>query len=226
MKSNLQQSLKSVMDQADALINDVGNRAPTDAENKQLADFSKQAEALKSQIDNLDKLDAVKAWGRQSEGSVVKQAEFIRDAMPGEGEIPGVSADPTSGEMYAIDGAFKSVGQKKLDALKSGGYKDAFSEYIRSQGLGRSLKGDAMKVLNEGTDTSGGFWIPPDYRPELIKKIAAMSSVRPNASVFTTGTDHITFPAVTYNRSTADDTYANIFTSGVLPENPEKQCIH
>jgi len=69
--------------------------------------------------------------------------------------------------------------------------------------------------LNEGSDPSGGFWLPPDFRPELVKKMSVMATVRPNARVYTTGTDHITFPSVNYNGSTSDDTYANLFTSGV-----------
>jgi HK97 family phage major capsid protein len=215
MKEMLQKQLKSVIESADNLIKDVGERQPTDAENKQLAEFSAKATALKDQIDAASKLEAVKDWSKQSSGSVVAAAEFQREAMPGEGEIAGVGADPVSGEMYAIDGAFKSVGEKKLAALKSGQYKDSFAEYIRAAGLGRSMKGDAMKVLSEGSDTGGGFWIPPDYRPDLVKKIAAMQTIRPNSSVYTTGTDHITFPAVTYNGSTTDDTYATLFTSGV-----------
>jgi HK97 family phage major capsid protein len=216
MKDNLQKSLKNVMEEAERLITDVGERTPTEAENKKLSELSAQAEAFKSQIDNLDKLEAVKQWGKESAGSVVKEAQFIREAMDGEGDIPGVSAT-ADGEMYAVDGMYKGVGEKKLAALKSGAYKDSFADYIRAKGLGKesSMKGDAMKILSEGSDPSGGFWIPPNFRPELIKKMADMSSVRPNASVYATGTDHITFPSVNYNGSTTDDTYANIFTSGV-----------
>lgn len=214
MKEKLQAALKSVIDEADALIGDVGTREPTAAENTKLAELSAKAESIKNQIDNVTKLEAVKAWGEQSSGSVVA-ASFSREAMNGEGEITGVTADPYSGEMFAADGEFKSAGQKKLDSLKKGAYKDAFTDYIRNAGLGRSMKGDAMKILNEGSDPSGGFWVPPDFRPELVKKIAAMSTVRQAAKVYTTGTDHITFPAVNYNGASADDTYANIFTSGV-----------
>jgi HK97 family phage major capsid protein len=49
----------------------------------------------------------------------------------------------------------------------------------------------------------------------LVKKMAVMATVRPNARVYTTGTDHITFPSVNYNGSTVDDASANLFTSGV-----------
>lgn len=211
MKENLQKSLKAVLDEADALIKDVGQREPTDAENTKLAELSSKATTLKDQIDNISKLEAVKKFGQESAGSVVA-AEFQRDAMPGEGDIPGVTASP-DGEMYAVDGQYKSLGQKKLDVLKSGAYKDAFADYIRSEGLKRTMKGDAMKILNEGTDTSGGFWLPPDFRPDLVKRMATMTSIRQNASTFVTGTDHITFPSVQYTGAT-DDPLATLFTSG------------
>ena len=212
MKENLQKSLKSVIDEADNLIKDVGERAPTDAENKRLAELSSKATSLRDQIDNISKIEAAKKFGQESAGSVVA-ASFDREALPGEGEIPGVTSD-ANGEMYAVDGQFKSIGERKLDALKSGKYKDAFSDYVRNKGLGRSMKGDAMKILNEGTDTSGGFWLPPDFRPDLVKRMATMTSVRPNASVFTTGTDHITFPQVQYTGASADDALATLYTSG------------
>ena len=208
MKELLQKSLKSVLDQADAIEADIksAGREPSDAEMKQYNDLLVKAESYRQQIDGASKREALKDWGEQSAGSVVKSS-FDRIADEREGNIPGVSST-ADGELYAVDGNFKHVGEQKLSALKSGAYKDAFADYIRSTGLGRSVKGDAMKILNEGADTSGGFWIPPDFRPELIKKMATMTSVRPNASVFTTGTDAITFPAVSY---TTDDKY----TSGV-----------
>ena len=215
MKDKIQASLKSVLAEADTLIKDVGSREATEAENSKLSDLSTKATQLAQQIDQLTKLEAAKAFGQESAGSFVA-ASFSREALDGEGNLPGISADPISGEMYVNAGSeFKSAGQKKLDALKNGGYKDAFADYIRSEGLKRPMKGDAMKILSEGTDTAGGFWIPPDYRPELIKKIATMSTVRPNATVYTTGTDHITFPAVNYNGNATDDVNANLFTSGV-----------
>lgn len=213
MKDNLNKSLKSVLDEADNLIKDVGTREATAAENQRLADLSAKAGQLTAQIDNLTKLEAAKSFGSQSAGSAVA-AQFSREVVGSEGEILGVTADPYSGEMYAVDGQFKSVGQRKLDALKSGAYKDAFSDYIRNEGLKRPMKGDAMKILNEGTDTSGGFWIPPDFRPDLVKRMAAATTVRQNASVFTTGSDHITFPSVNYTGAT-DDSLATLFTSGV-----------
>ena len=207
-KEYLQQSLKSALEQADRLEADVKaeNREPTDAEMRMYESFVNKAEGYKSQIDNLSKREKISEWAGESSGSAVKSS-FDRIAFEGEGEIPGVTST-ASGELYAVDGAYKGVGERKLQALKSGAYKDAVADYIRMTGLGRTMKGDAMKVLSEGTDPSGGFWIPPDYRPELIKRMSTMATVRPNASVYTTGTDGVTFPASSY---TDDDKY----TSGV-----------
>lgn len=220
MNEKLQASLKKVMTDAENLIKEVGDRTPTEAENKQLAEYTKSANELKAQIDenakNIASLNAVKAWQNQGSGSQVAAAEFSRQTMGNEGDIPGVGME-ASGELYALDGALKSVGDEKLKSLKSGIYKDAFAEMIRAEGLKRpfAMKGDAMKILNEGSDPSGGFWVPPDFRPELQKRMAAMTVVRPNAKVYTTGTDHITFPAVNYTGVSADDALATLFTSGV-----------
>jgi HK97 family phage major capsid protein len=202
MKDILQKSLKSVLDQADAITAQVTaeNRAPSDDEMKSYNALLQQAEGYKNQLDSTAKRDTLEAWANASNGQSVVKTGFDRMALPGEGAIPGVSAEAKSGELYSLDG----VGEQKLQALKSGAYKDAFSGYIRNIGLGRAMKGDAMKVLNEGTDTAGGFWVPPDVRADLIKKMATMTAVRQNATIYTTGSDVISFPKVTY---TTDQNY-------------------
>ena len=196
--TKLHAAYKGLLDQANGILAQAGEAGMTAEQSGQFNTLIQQAESLKGQIEAADKMAKLQEWGSQSTGSAVK-AGFAREAMPGEGEIDGVTAD-ASGELYST----KGVGEQKLAALKSGAYKDAFNDYIRSTGLGRAMKGDAMKVLNEGSDTSGGFWLPPDYRAELIKKVMAMTVIRPNASVYTTGTDSITFPKVTY---TTDNKY-------------------
>lgn len=201
MKDILQKSLKSVLEQADAITAQVTreNRAPSEDEMKSYNALLAQAEGYKTQLDAAAKRDTLESWASASDGQSVVKSGFDRMALPGEGEIKGVTADK-SGDLYSLDG----VGAEKLSALKSGAYKDAFNSYIRNTGLGRGMKGDAMKVLNEGTDTAGGFWVPPDVRSELIKKMATMTAVRQNATVYTTGSDVISFPKVTY---TSDQNY-------------------
>lgn len=198
--SDLKSALKSILTEAQGIVSAAGDRGMTQEQAQNYAALINQAEAVKAQIDTAAKAAQMTQWLEQPAGSVVKSS-FDRMALPGEGEIQGVSAG-SDGEMYAID----PTGEKKLNSLKSGAYKDAFNTYLRAAGTGRSMKGDAMKVLNEGTDTAGGFWLPPDFRAEVVKKLATMTQVRKYASVYTTGTDSITFPKVTY---TADDLYTS-----------------
>lgn len=201
MSENLKAALKSTIEKLD------GYDTSQPLTPEQLTAYKglvAQAESLKNQIDMTNQADALKKWGNQSAGSAVA-ASFDRLALPGEGEIQGVSADPRSGEMYAIDGAYKGVGEKNLAHLKSSAYKSAFADYIRGQGLKNAdMATRAMKVMNEGSWTAGEAWLPPDFRAELIKRMAATTSVRPNASVYTTGTNQVTFPQANY---TADDLY-------------------
>lgn len=171
------------------------------------------ADGLWSKVQLEDKEAKLRQASQMSAGSFVASS-FVGDVPPGEGELPGISQN-AKGELYAMDGAYKGLAEAKLATLKSGGYKDAFAQYVRKQGKTEALKGESMKILSEGSDPTGGFWVPPDFRPDLVKKMAVMASIRPNASVYTTGSDHIRFPSVNYNGSTVDDTYANIFTSGV-----------
>jgi len=72
-------------------------------------------------------------------------------------------------------------------------------------------------------DTAGGFLVPEDYQTELIKKIAAMTAIRPNARVVGTSRDMASWPRVKY---TTDDKY----TSGVrltwTGESPASSTAH
>lgn len=179
-----------------------------------------EAKAAKRAIEDESALKHLQDFSSQPDGeSAVRQSWSGSIADPREGAIDGVSQtrvdvatmasgqkSVTGGELYAFNG----VGEKRLSTLKSGPYKDAVASYVRAAALGNAsaMKGDAMKILQEGIDSSGGFWVPPDMRSEVVKKSAVGAVVRPNAYTFTVGSDVAIFPAVKY---TTDDKY----TSGV-----------
>jgi HK97 family phage major capsid protein len=102
------------------------------------------------------------------------------------------------------------IGERKLRTLKSGAYTDTFVDYLRGaatrNGEWRSaVKDTAMKVLEEGQDPAGGFWVPPTtMRDALIKKSLAPQTVRPNAKVVLTGSNMTTLPSAVY---TTDNNY-------------------
>lgn len=219
MTTKLQESLKAVLDQADALRVKIEGEDTKPEERKEATDQLKglnaKAKEIADQIDALKMANDLKAWSEESDGKAVVPATFDRLALNEEGAIKGLTADPKTGEMHVLEGFDSEDGKKNLDLLNSGAYKDFFIQRLRAQAnprIGndwqRHIKGNAMKILSESSFTAGEAWIPPDYRANLIKRMATMASVRPNANVITTGRDIITFPQVVY---TTDDKY----TSGV-----------
>lgn len=186
----------------------------------------KKAQDLRKLVEQNQVLEAAKAWSRQSDGASVVKTAFAGEAVfPDEGVIPGVTeatdarGKPT-GELIVDESLkgvdpilrreWKMIGAEKLKVLKSGDYQDAFVEYLRAKAAGRAMKATAVKVLQEGADSAGGYWVAPDIRTELVKKMVTIPGVYNDVYRFTVGSDMVTFPKVVY---TSDDKYS----SGVLP---------
>jgi HK97 family phage major capsid protein len=209
MASKLQVELKTLRESAQAIEQELGDSVWPEEKVTAYKAIVAKAEGIRTQIDVQTRADALKQWSEASDGQSAVRSNFSREATYGEGIIDGVTQDPISGELFAV----KSEGEAQLKILKSPAYQDAFAMHMRAKSkLGpdwrAGMKATALKVLSAGTDEAGGFWMPPDYRSELIKKSAAMACVRPNATVITTGSDLVSFPTVKY---TTDQKY----TSGV-----------
>lgn len=213
-KNELQLAMKGHLDAADAILVAGGDKPLTPEQLTKLNEAVAKADAIKAQIDAQDKLEAQKAWSEESAGSAVRTS-FTSTDIHGEGAIPGVSQEPVTveytqngqkrahgGMLYGLD----SLGEAKVKALKDGAYKDAFNDYLRNFTSPRGMKAASMKILQEGVDESGGFWVPPEIRQEIVKKVAVSATVRPAAFTFTTGSDIASFPKVTY---TTDDRYSS-----------------
>jgi HK97 family phage major capsid protein len=207
MKTEAQKRFEALRQQAQDIENQHGDSVwPAEAV-KTYQGIVEEAKQVRQQIEAQDVMKQAKSWAEQSSGSAVRSG-FLGEILPNEGNIDGVTDDGT-GELAD----YKGVGKQKLAALKSGAYKDAFAQHTRMKAIHgpdwRShMKAEHLKILQEGADESGGFWVPPDNRTEVVKKIATMAAVRPNATVITTGSDLVSFPTVKY---TSDQKY----TSGV-----------
>ena len=186
MATPLQKEMKTLLIEMDALSSRYEGEIMPEAEAKSFKDKLARAEEIKGQIDQSSKAEALKAWANAPDGQSAVMAGFSRPAMPDEGNISA----------------------EQLKSQSQGAYKDAFVKYLRAAAKGQNPDQPAMKVLQEGIDNSGGFFVPPEYRTELIKKMATLTAVRPNAFTFTTGSELVKFPRVKY---TTDQKY----TSGV-----------
>lgn len=222
----LQASMKSLLEQMDKIAAEAGEKAMTPEQLKSYNDLYGQADGLKNQIDALDKSAALKSYMAEPDGNSAVRASFTRPDLDGTGDIAGITQSPvdvvtnafgrksaTGGELYALDG----LGDTKVKALKSAQYKDAFADYLRHSKSPRGMKAESMKVLQEGVDESGGFWVPPEIRQEIVRKIAVNAVIRSKAFVFTTGSDIASFPKVTY---TTDDKYSSSVRASWAAEAP------
>lgn len=207
--SGATKQFRAVMDELDALIK---KEVLTPEELAAFKSKKELAQALKAQIEDEQAVEGLKAWAREPDGQTAVKPGWSGEAVgEGEGHIAGVTEDVRTGELYDTS----TIGRDKLRALKSGAYKDALAAYIR--GGEKKLSNSAMKVLMEGVDTAGGFWVSPDLRPQLIKKMMTVTGVQQDVNQFTTSKDVVSYPKTVY-------TTDNKYTSGVqiswTAENP------
>jgi HK97 family phage major capsid protein len=120
---------------------------------------------------------------------------------------------------------------KSTRAAMSAEYKAAYNHLIRltaraPQGAAFSmLSGAEQKALSEGTDTSGGFLVPPDIQAEMLARVAQTAVIRSKARVQPTNRDVLRFPAVkpnaaTYNNISGASIYSSGFVGGWVGETP------
>jgi HK97 family phage major capsid protein len=182
-----------------------------------------EAQASKSRIEDLQAAAALKAWESASAGSAVKAGFGMEPVtptgdsytgwsgeaiMPNEGNLPGMKMtpvstryDPTTREWSATGGELVPVtkeAERKLKVMNSGEYKDALVASLRAKASGTNLAAKHMKIIQEGVDASGGFWVSPDMRTQIVQKQAGITGVSNNVFSFQAGSNMVTFPAVSY----------------------------
>lgn len=124
-------------------------------------------------------------------------------------------------EMYSEDVLFgnipdvKDVGSATVEFYRltrrafQPDYRKAYERYIRLSGMMHDpamaytrLSGDEQKALSEGTDTAGGFLVPPDIQAEMLVRTAQMAVIRGKARVQPTSRDILKWPMVQAASST------------------------
>lgn len=76
---------------------------------------------------------------------------------------------------------------EKVDLDKYRGYCKQYPMYLRRDDRGLEL--DEVKLLQEGSDPAGGYWVPPAMDSRIRSKVFETSPVRQVADVITIGTD-------------------------------------
>ena len=138
---------------------------------------------------------------------------FLRD--PISGVTHGINGD--SDERKALLGAGFEI---KAGTIFAPEYKAAFTKHMRVLSLTRdsaqawrSLNEAETKALSEGSDTAGGFLVPPDAQAEMLARVAQQSVIRGKARVQPTSSDILRWPAIAPNAAAAN---SSIFSSGFV----------
>jgi HK97 family phage major capsid protein len=164
----------------------------------QIETLLSEAKGLQTQLDQGLVIENAEKYLNEPESTKAAHHDWNREALPNEGVIDGVAFK--GADLFGTNRA----GEAKLKLLGSGDYKDAQNAYLRSYGDYRRMSPDHLKVLQEGQDTAGGFWVGVDARSELVKKMATVTGVGRDVKTYQTGKDVISFPKVVY---TTDDKY-------------------
>lgn len=124
------------------------------------------------------------------------------------------------------DDADASAYFKQMRAAFKPGYREAYTNYIRTAVKVRSesmafgmLSPDERKALSEGSDTSGGFLVPPDVQAEMLVRLPQNAVMRRHVRVQTTSRDLLKWPMVQPAAATAGGVAAgggSIYSSGFV----------
>lgn len=106
-------------------------------------------------------------------------------------------------------------------------YRKSYERYLRLCGTMHDasmawtmLKGEEQKALSEGTDTAGGFLVPPDAQAEVLARLPQKAAVRgAGARVQPTSRDILKYPMVQAASATTGGLASgggSIFSSGFV----------
>lgn len=219
---DLQIKLRDLLARADALTSQASR---TPEEETQLSDLVTEGQALKAQIDRAQQLASLAEYAGQSLGSLPLAGA---SAQPGtvsvEGSLPAGAATVArkgSGLSVVDDEGPGYVDETQLRVISAPAYKAAFRQYLR--GGERGLKADALKVLQEGSDTQGGFLVPEDLLARIIAREPTPTRIAARTTQLQTSRDALLIPRVNY---AADDIYTTGMRITWTGEVPASSATH
>lgn len=194
MKDTLEKKLKGLIDQINA-IEAKGEQATSDDVAAYKAATTEIAE-VKSQIETLATAADLKAWASQERANPavgVKAANFENSTSAGSVLI--TRNEDGSGAIEDDN----HLPEKTAKAIREPVYRRALQAYLK----GKEDVAD-LKALSEGTDTLGGYLVPPDFMDTIIKRRPQQASLMTLIRTVPTIRDRVVWPRVDY---TTDDIY-------------------
>jgi HK97 family phage major capsid protein len=106
----------------------------------------------------------------------------------------------------------RTLDDPQTKAVLSWEYRGSFGRWLKfASKLGAAgafdvLPLDDKKALSEGIDSAGGFLVPPELSNEIVSVVRERSTVRSNARVLTTTSDHLDVPSFDYQAEWVGET--------------------
>lgn len=196
----LQERLKAVLADSDKLL---AVEKPTADDNARLDILLEEGAGLKGQIERAQRLENLNDFAGKQAPMLKMTGGATLEGMRRAGEA---TIENLKGSIIVNDEGEMLMDKKMFEVISQPEYGSAFKSYLRSGSHG--LKADALKVLQEGADTSGGYLVPPDILNRLIAKEPAPQTVQSRVTRLTTSRDQLQIPKVRY-------TTDNQYTSGM-----------
>jgi HK97 family phage major capsid protein len=194
MKETLEKKLKGLIDQINT-IEAKGEQA-TDEDFAAYKSATDEIKQVRSQLETVASGEELKAWANQERPNPAvsaKRASF--DNSSSAGSVLITRNEDGSGSVED-DG---HLPDRTAKAIREATYKNALRAYMK----GKEDVAD-LKALSEGTDTLGGYLVPPDFMEEIIKRRPQEATLMSSVRVIPTIRDRVVWPRVDY---TTDDIY-------------------
>ncbi|KKN82073.1 hypothetical protein LCGC14_0313400 [marine sediment metagenome] len=215
-------ALKDAQEKLAALVTEVEAIAAKEdfgvADAERIEAIHVEVEPIKAEIEAQRKAGDLSAYARQSSGGI-----SLADPNKGSAAVVGFSPhgsvlvenNPES-VLVSSDG-IALMTDKEMAAIRHPDYGAAIRAYVRTKGWMGNQTPEAIKVLQEGLDVSGGYLVPEDIQNRVLQKEPTPTVMAGRVTRLTTGRDSMAFPKVTW---TDDDLYTTgmrITWSGEIP---------
>lgn len=197
-------------------------------------------------ITGIEKADAINVELKTIQENIQKTAKTLEDTEASRkfAETPVIDLDLKDGQKIVGvvdtgDGVeagtekgktvLENVGRHGLIDVKmakmicSKDYEDAFATYVRSAGNLGNMSGTQLKILQEGTDSAGGFFVPDTWLSRMIMKEPAPTRVNGRVTQITISGDSVVLPRVVYS---TDDIYTTGIRVTLTGERPTSSTVH
>lgn len=176
-----------------------------DADLTRLEEISAEGNNLERQMAALKKAGEFSDWAGKSAGGIKlvgSPAEIVGTRESGATTLTQERDAKGRKSILVNEEGEILIDEKTYRSISSDEYSRSFKSYLRVGQNG--LKGDALKVLQEGIDTSGGFLVPEEILNRLIAKEPTPLRIAGRVTTLNTSRDSIAIPRVVY---TTDNTY-------------------